>query len=306
MRLPRQAQRLFRRGALGFGLRQILLRRCKFRAHFLRLEQHRDFRVPCGDFPLQFPHPCLRPRLTLFIRANQFAQQWLDLLLRQPLLLGLRQARGVWRILPAGSALHGLPHLSAQFFTGAAFRRRRVFQRVLQRLIAARIEDLAENGDALFRGREQQLQKIALRDHGHLRELFAIHAQNVAHAPRHFLGARDHVAIRIGQNRFRALHGFAAAPGWTAVFRVAAHRIVLAAAAKGQFHKSGRLRRGKAAAQHGRFAIAAARLAIERERNRVEQHGLARAGITRNQIQALFAQQGKIQPRLARVGAKGG
>ena len=55
LRLPRQAQRLFRRGEPGFGIRQFLLRRFKFRAHLLRLEQHRDFRVPCGDFPLQFP-----------------------------------------------------------------------------------------------------------------------------------------------------------------------------------------------------------------------------------------------------------
>ena len=154
LRLPRQAQRLFRRGEPGFGIRQFLLRRFKFRAHLLRLEQHRDFRVPCGDFPLQFPHSRLRLRLPFFSRANQFAQERLRFFLRQPAFPRQGKAPGGRRVLFAGGVLQGTPHFCAQPFARAAFLRRRFLQRDLQRLIAARIENLAENGHALLRRRE--------------------------------------------------------------------------------------------------------------------------------------------------------
>src|SRR5699024_2410900 len=75
--------------------------------------------------------------------------------------------------------------------------------------------------------------------------------------------------------------------------------------AESQFHKRFGLGRGKVAAQHGGLAVFAGGLAVQGEGDRVEQRGLARAGIAADQKQAAAAEAGKVQFGAARIGAEG-
>ena len=176
----------------------------------------------------------------------------------------------------------------------------------MERAVQTCVENLPENCNALLGRRKQKLQKITLRDHGHLRELVAVDTDDPAHRVRHVADLRDDAPVRIRQHRIRFLRcGAAAALCGALILRTAPDRIGLAAAEKGQLHVCGRFRRGVFAAEHRRVPAAAAGFAVKRIGERVEDGGLACAGVAGDEIQAFSAQLVQGQNRLAGIGTEG-
>ena len=175
-------------------------------------------------------------------------------------------------------------------------------QPVLQREIRPCAEHFAEDLLAALRAGREQLEKIALGDHRDLREARAVQAGDLRHARRDLLRLCEDGAVRQGKERVRVLHHrAAAAPGRALVFRAAAHRVRPAGAGERELHPGGRLRRGVLRAEHGGIARVAARLAVERVGDGVENGRLAGAGVPADEVQPLGAQIGKRDLRPAGV-----
>ena len=178
---------------------------------------------------------------------------------------------------------------------------------VLKLAVAAGLEDLPENLDPVLGFGLEQPQKVPLGDHGDLRKLVPVQAQQRRHGGGdlppfgHRLAAVGIVELRLGP-----LGGEARAPLLgPEILRRPPDAVDLAPALEGQLHKGGPGRRGIVAPQHVRLAAAAAGLAVEGEADGVKNRGLPCPGVAGNQVQAPVPQLGKIQPDLAAVGAEG-
>ncbi len=190
-----------------------------------------------------------------------------------------------------------------------------LFQRGLQLLLArlqgvlypavnAGVEDAAENFGPFGAVGEQQLEELALGDHGGLPELLAVDAEQAGDFCGHRARARADRAVRAGQRGVGALRRHPAFLFRAAVARVPPDRVEPARMGEGQLHKGLGVRRGEIAAQGLRRAGGAAGLAVKGEGNRVENRGLARPGVAANQKKAGAAELFQRHLRAAGIGAE--
>ena len=167
----------------------------------------------------------------------------------------------------------------------AVEREKVVFYPLLKERIPVGFEYLAEDFPAFLRIRRQELPKLPLRDHGNLAELCFIQCENGTYHRVHVAAARNDAPIR---QRKLCRCGFlgrtSSACFGTLILRIAADRIDLSAVGERKLYLRRRVGRGKLGAQHGAFALRAARRTVECEGNGVEERRLSRAGVARNEI----------------------
>ena len=221
-------------------------------------------------------------------------------------LLGLLQRIFQWVLRLGENALDVLLHAGARGGAGvpqsAGFR----FQPLLQDHVAAGVEQLPEDLLAGLGVCQQQLEKVALGDHGHLGKLAAAQTQDLGNGGGDLPGFGDDAAVRQMQLRLRFLDGgAAAAPGGALILRTAPDGVARLAAGEYQLHGGGRFRGGVFGAEHGRVPDIAAGLTVERVGNGVEQGGLSRAGIAGDEVKAAAAQRFQRDLRFVGVRAKG-
>ena len=264
----------------------------------LRLAQQGGHLV---QLAFQRRHGLLAVRLGLFVGGDELFRQLQRFAKGQRPLFGQRQA-GVVPLQAANVLLHtGLLRLTAALQT-AGF----PFQPLLQHHIIPGLEDFPKNLLPAFGVRQQQLEKIPLRDHGDLGKLAPVQPDDGDDFGGHLAGFGHHPAGQM-QLRLGLLHrGAAAAAGGAQVFRAAAHRVAPAAAKKFQFHKGGGLRQRVLGAKHGGVPVVAAGLAVQGVGDGVKNGGLARAGVPRDEVQSPVAQPVHGKADRPGVGAKGG
>ena len=168
------------------------------------------------------------------------------------------------------------------------------------------VKDLAQDRRTVGGRRIQQPGKIILRQHGDLRKLFGVDAQQLGDGGGHSRSPADgflRLADQLGLGR--AFYNAAAALGGALLVRPAAHGVGAAPVGKVQLHKSFGIRRGKIAAQHRGFAVFAGRFAVQGKGDGVKQGGLARAGVAADQKQPAAAENRKVKVGAPGVGAKG-
>ena len=196
--------------------------------------------------------------------------------------------------------------------TGIAHPVALLHQPILEPLKPLRAEELLENGLLLIPVRQQQPLEIALGQHGDAGKLVLVHAQDLDDLVVDLLRAGDDIAVGHGQ---RGLHrGLGLAPGiGPPVAGDPPDGIPLAPVQKFQLHEGLRLIPGILGAEElavvlvaADVALLAAGAAVEGKADGVEEHGLARAGVTGDEIQAPVPQLFQVQNRLPGVGAKGG
>ena len=178
---------------------------------------------------------------------------------------------------------------------------------VLEHHVVPRPEQLAE--DLLPRPgvRQQELEEVALGDHGDLGELVAVQPDQRDDGAVHLPALRDHTAVRQVQLRLRPLGGGAAAAlGGADVLRAAADGVGLAPVGEDECNVGRRLRPGVLGAEHGRIARRAAGRAVERVGDRVEEGGLPCPGVARDQVQPLPPEPFQLQHGLTGVRPEGG
>ena len=182
-----------------------------------------------------------------------------------------------------------------------------LLQTLLQALIALRFEHLPQDLFPVLRGSQQEFQELPLGDHGDLHELAPVHAHDVPDGRVHLLPLCLEMPVGVQQRGLRLLPDKALAPGFRPlILRAARDGIGFPGAGELQLHLGGdggfRIFR----AQHGYVADVPAGSSVEGKGDGVKNRGLARAGVPRDQVQALAAQPVQVQDRLLRVGAKGG
>ncbi len=230
---------------------------------------------------------CIR----LFVALDECFEQLHGLRERERALLRLLRLFAQHVLLGADDAADVLLHARARRLALAVQRVRAVLQAVLQHLIIARLENLAEYLLPVLGVRRQQLEEFALRDHGDLRELIAVEADDLRQFRVHLLRLVEHAAVRQMQLRFGLLLGhFAAALGRTLVFRISLDGVDLSAAGKRHFDVGRRFRRSVLGTEHGGIAVRAARRIVQRVRDRVENCRFTGARVTSDEVQALLSE----------------
>ena len=264
----------------------------------LRLAQQRRHLV---QLAFQRRHRLLAVRLGLLVGGNELLHQLQRFAKGQRPLFGQRQA-GVVPLHAANVLLRaGLLRLTAAL-QPAGF----PFQPLLQHHIIPGLEDFPKNFLPAFGVRQQQLEKIPLRDHGDLGKLAPVQPKDGDDLGGHLAGFGHYPAGQM-QLRLGLLHrGAAAAAGGAQVFRAAAHRVAPAAAKKFQLHKGGGLRQRVLGAEHGGVPVVAAGLAVQGVGDGVKDGGLACAGVPRDEVQPPGAQLFHGKADRPGVGAKGG
>ena len=180
-------------------------------------------------------------------------------------------------------------------------------QLILQLDIQMGIENAAENALPLLGIGQQQLQEIALCDHGNLRKLFPIQTNDLADGSIDIFQLGDHLAVRHGQAGIGSFFGKAFAPLLGAlIFGIALDGIGAAAIQEGQLYFRGGFGRGIFGAEHGRLPRIAAGFAVKSEGDGIENGGLTGTGVAGDQIQATAAQLLKVQHDRFCIGAEGG
>ena len=168
------------------------------------------------------------------------------------------------------------------------------------------MEDFPKYLPALRSPRQQKLLKISLRDHRNLRKLTAVQADQFLHRTSHLPRLRHRLTpVRKCQHRITLLECHSGSPSLRPqIFRIPVHYINLSLIVKCQFHKGRHIILRIFTAKHPRFTHHAAGFAIQRKHNRIKDRGLACPRISRDQIQSMLSQPGKIKLRPLRVGAK--
>lgn len=240
--------------------------------------------LPEGRLPGRIlPEPALR-RLQLLRQEP----------LGQDLPLGRLEAGRV--LLQAGPG-RGAPLLEAHSL---------LLEPVLQPLIAAGVEQLPEDGLALLRLCQEQLQEVPLGNHRHLAELLPGQPQQRLDGLVHRPDLGHHPAVRANQRRLGLLDGGAAAPaGGPLILRRALDRIRPPAVGKRQLHRRLRSGVGVLGAEHRRLPVLAAGLAVEGEDDGVENRRLPRPGVAGNQVEAPLPQPRQVHLGGAGVGPEG-
>ena len=184
-------------------------------------------------------------------------------------------------------------------------------QLVLEFHIQIGVEDIPEDLLTLLGICQQQLQEIALGDHGNLGKLLPVKTQNLPDGAVDFLGLRYQMAVGASQGRAGGLLGHGIALVFALglrfhILRIPGDGIFLSRIAeyKGYFCGGGRI--GILRSEHTRFPVAAAGFSEEGKADGIENSGLSRAGVAGDQIQSAGAQSFKVQLHNPGVGAKGG
>ena len=277
-------------------------------AHLSSLVRLDKPRIDRTDLLLQhLKLPCAG-RILRFVAVNERFEQLHGLRKREFLLLRLLRLFAEHITLRADDAADILLYARARRLTFAVKRVRAVLQAVLQHLVAVRLEDLAEYLLPVLCFRCQQLEKFALRDHGDLRKLAAVEADDPHEGCVDLFRLVEHAAaVRQMQLRLGSLPcHFAAASGRALVFRVSSDGINLSAAGKCHFDEGRRFGRRILGAEHGRIAVRAARRVVQRIGDRVEDRGLACARIAGDQVQTLLTQLFQIDLGVSGIRAECG
>ena len=220
---------------------------------------------------------------------------------------GLLQPGSIAVALGSGNAAQVLGDALPQFPAYAVGRSSLFLQLFLKDPIGAGMEKVAENRLAVFRVGQEQLQKVALGDHGDLGKLVSVQTEQGLYLLGDILRPGHGPAVREQERRIRRLlRKPAAAPGRPFVFRVSAHGIALAGMREDQLDPGGRLGGGILRAQHGRLAAASAGLTVEGKGDGVKKARLPGAGVAGDQVQAALAEAFEIHGGLARIRAEGG
>ena len=185
-------------------------------------------------------------------------------------------------------------------------------QPLLQAAVIGRGEQIAEQGDPFIRIRLEQLAEFPLGDHRHLLELLPVQPQKADQPTVHAAICNNGA---VGQMQFSGrlfFHQSCTALFGAQISRVAADGIFEALVQKREDHigRSGRI--SVHAAQHFggtqriclTFAAAGGRV-VQGIGDGIKNGGLARAGITADEIEPIVAQAGEIQLLHAGVGTKG-
>ena len=186
---------------------------------------------------------------------------------------------------------------------------------VLQGAELIRLENLAENLLALIRRRDQQLHKVALRNHRNLRKLIAINANDSLHGrPNIFIFAhrtarRPLTAIRLGivkRHRGRFFRESLAARLGAHVFGIAHNAVFPARIFERQVDFGLCFGGGIHATElFCVVAVLSARTTEQRIHNRIENRRLAGARIARNQIEPALAELIQIDDGPLRIRPEG-
>ena len=153
----------------------------------------------------------------------------------------------------------------------------------------------------------QKLPEIALGDHGYLGKLIPGQTDDLPDSLVHILQFGHHGPVGIGKHRFRLPGGGAGAPGLgPLIFRIAADTVFFPVVGEGQFHISGVFRFCIFGAEHAGFPVFSAGFSEEGEGDGIKNGGLARTGITGDQIQAVLSQFFKVQFLNSGIGAETG
>ena len=241
------------------------------------------------------------------VRVDQFVRRLQRFLLGQTALPGQTKGFSLRCLLRAGKAADGLPQPRLEGLILADQRVGIAAQGLLHALEQLRGEDLPEDGHALLGTRQQQTQKVALGNHGHLGELLPRQPKDGLNGGVGLVPAGDNASIPHVQGDGGLLRGGAAAPtGRPLILGIPADDIHPVPGGEGQLHIGRDIRRGILASQHALAADAAAGPAVQGVGDRIKDGGLARAGIAADEVQPLVAQAGQLKPFQPRVGAEGG
>ena len=184
---------------------------------------------------------------------------------------------------------------------------RLALERLLQILIQLGLKNVPEDLLPVLRGREQQAQEIALRDHRDLHELLAVYSHDLMDRAVDVVQLCHDAAVGIAKFGFCDLRDRPLPPQFGPfISRAALYGIGLSRIGKLQLHLRGGAVFRVFGAEHGCVAVLAAGLAVQRERDRVEDRRLARAGIAGDEIQAAVAEIADVQYRLFRVRSERG
>ena len=184
---------------------------------------------------------------------------------------------------------------------------RALFQAQLKRFIPARFENAAKNLLPLLGVRHEQLEKLALRNHRNHGELASVQTENAFQLGVRILGSVDHAPVRQMEFHFgRLFDEFIAAQRPAHILRIAAHGVNLVRAGKGHLDKGRRFVVGVLGAEHGRRAVFAARLVVERVGDGVENGGLTRARVAGNQVKSRRAERFEVDFGRSGIRSEGG
>ena len=258
-------------------------------------------------FPIQLPGFRLQGFPAFFVLLQKLRKKFLYLRGRQFPGSGLLRPGSQGTVLRTLDPLDILGHAAS----GSVALRPQLpgfpFQLFLEHLIGAGVKNVPEDPLALPGVRQQQLQKISLRDHGDLGKLLIIQADDLLHRLVHLPDPGHQTPIRQRQFRLRPLKGLAAAPpGGTEILRIPPYLIHLAAVGKDQFHLCGSLRPGVFGAEHARLPAGAAGLPVEGKGDGIKKSGLSGSCVPADQIQARGAQLFHLQFGPPGIGAESG
>ena len=179
---------------------------------------------------------------------------------------------------------------------------------LLKLLIGPGMKNLPEDFAPLLCFRQEQLEKLPLRQHGHPGKLGSVQPHNPLYGLGHLPGSCDGgPAIGVGQLGIRLFCDPLVPPfGWAEVLRVAMNHIVCLLAAEGEFHIGRCVLGSIGAAEHGSFPVGSAGLAIEGKGNAVKQGGLPRSGFAGDKVQTSVPQPSKVHRHRFSIRAEGG
>ena len=168
-------------------------------------------------------------------------------------------------------------------------------------------EHIPKNAAALLRARFQQLSELTLGNHGNLRKLIAINADNLSDSLVHlslpgnglFSGA---VQFLLCSFRSHARSGFLCA----LVFRISSNPIFFSIARKNQLHLCWRVGSCIHRPKHAYLPVFTAGLAIECVSNGIKNGSLSGSGVSGNQIKPVIAQSVEINLYRSGIGSKAG
>ena len=181
------------------------------------------------------------------------------------------------------------------------------FHLFLEHHVVPGLEDLPKDLLSAFGVRLQQLAEIPLGDHGDLRKLAAVEADDPGDLPVDLPSFGDQTSVREDQLCVRLLDGGPAALfRRPLVLRIPADGIDLAAVGEDQLHLRGGLRLGILGTEHGRVPVVPAGLPVEGIGDGVKDGGLACAGVSGDEVKPLFPQPLQVHDHLPGIGAEGG
>ena len=168
------------------------------------------------------------------------------------------------------------------------------------------MKNLSENLRPLNRSRQKEFLEISLCDHGNLRKLTIIQADQLFHCTSHFTGfCYRRSLVRKLQYCICLLNGHALSPFlWSYIFWISGDFIWLSMIQEGQFHKSRCLGLCILAPKHPGFPHLATGFPKKRKSNRIKNRGFTSSCISCDQIKPHAAKCLKGNLHSACIGTK--